>query len=407
LAILTDGSLRVLAFRRPWATRAVRCGLALAVGLVTIFAIVYNPFDFNVYRWGGDAVTHAMRLYSARVRGEWFTYTPFAAAVFIPMAVIPDTLGRVTWELLSLLALASATSTALKLAGYRATWQVIAAITVVAVTLEPIYHTLCLGQINLILMALILADIWRAARGRPAGLGVGIAAAIKLILLIFIVLFFLTGPIKAGLTAAATFAACGLIGFLVAPGDSRLYWRHLFYDTKRLGVSYISNQSAYAAAVRIAGGPAQVGDWFVAIQLLLAILGLAIATLLARKSDWLGAATVTGTTSLLVAPVSWTHHWAWILPALIILVQGGKRSRIAAICAYLLFVIAPMWLTPWRAHGGPAEYGFHWFVTLVANCYLLAGLAFLGYEGWRSYLLQKGNGDQLATQPAPVAAARR
>ncbi len=400
-----DGSLRDLGFGRPWAPRAVWWGLALAVGLVTIFAIVYNPFDFNVYRWGGDAVTHAMQLYSVRIRGDWFTYTPFAATVFIPIALIPDVLGRVAWELLSLLALASAAGTTLKLAGYRASWQVVAAITVVAITLEPVYHTLYLGQINLILMALILIDVWRAARGRPAGLGVGVAAAIKLIPLIFIALFFLTGRIKAGFISAAAFVACGLIGYLVAPGDSRLYWRHLFYDTKRVGAAYISNQSAYAAAVRIDGGTAQLGHWFLVISLLLGIAGLTIATVMARNADWLGAVTVTGTTSLLASPISWTHHWVWILPALVILLQGGKRSRIAAVCAYLLFAIAPMWFTPW--HGGTAEYGFHWLVTLVANCFLLAGLAFLAYAGWRAYRLHKRNGDQITPQPSPVPAARR
>ena len=243
-------------------------------------------------------------------------------------------------------------------------------------------------------MALILIDVWRAACGRPAGLGVGIAAAIKLIPLIFIMLFLLTGRTKAGLISAATFVACGLIGYLVAPGDSRLYWRHLFYDTHRVAAQYISNQSPYAAAVRIAGGTAQVGHWFLVIPLLLSVVGLAIATLLARNGDWLGAVTATGATSLLVSPISWTHHWVWILPALIILLQGGKRSRIAAGCAYLPFAFAPMWFTP--RHGGPAEYGFHWLVTLVANCYLAAGLAFLAYEGWRAY--------RIAAQPSPVAA---
>jgi alpha-1,2-mannosyltransferase len=400
-----DGSLRDLGFSRPWATRAVCWGLAGGVGLIAIFAIVYNPFDFSVYRWGGDAVTHGMRLYSVQVRDDWFTYTPFAATVFIPIAAMPSVLGRLAWELLSLLALAVAASTTLKLAGYRPSWQVIAAVTVAGISLEPMYHTFYLGQINLILMALILVDVWRAARGRPAGLGVGIAAAIKLIPLIFIAMFFLTGRIKAGVISAATFAACGLIGYLVAPSDSRLYWGHLFYDTPRVGGGYISNQSPYGAAVRIAGGTAAVGHWFLVIPLLLGIAGLAIAIVMARNGDWLGAVTVTGVTSLLVSPIAWTHHWVWILPALVILLQGGRWSKIAAVSAYLLFVSAPMWLTPWTP--GSAQYGFHWLVTAAANCFLLAGLAFLGYAGWRAYQLQKGNGDQIAAQLPPVAVVRR
>ncbi len=92
----------------------------------------------------------------------------------------------------------------------------------------------------------------------PAGVLVGIAAAVTLTPLIFVVLLLLAGRTRAALTAAVTFVACGLLGYLLAPGDSRVYWRHhLVADTKRLG-----------------------------------------------------AATVTGTTGLLVSPVSLTHHLA-------------------------------------------------------------------------------------------------
>ena len=96
---------------------------------------------------------------------------------------------------------------------------------------------------------------------------------------------------------------------------------------------------------------------------------------LVRRGDWLAAVTVTGTTGLLVSPISWAHHWVWVLPALVLLLRDGHR--IAAGFGYLLFAVAPFWFTPHAA--GPREYGFHWLVTLVANCYLLAGLAFLGY----------------------------
>ena len=58
-----------------------------------------------------------------------------------------------------------------------------------------------------------------------------------------------------------------------------------------------------------------------------------------------------------------------------LLIRGGHR--IAAAAGYLLFAVAPFWFTPHAA--GPREYGFHWLTTLVANCFLIAGLAFLGY----------------------------
>ena len=400
-----DTPLRELTFERPWVTRAIVWGLILAVALVVGFAIGYRPFDFGVYRWGGQAVTQGVRLYRGHADTRLFTYPPFAAVLLTAIAAIPEIAGRIAFELVSLLALASAAQTTLKLAGYRASWQVLGGIVIIAMTLEPVYHTFFLGQVNLILLALILVDIWRVTQGRPAGLLIGIAAAVKLTPLIFIALLVVAGRTKAGLTAAITFVVCGLLGYVVAPGDSRMYWQHrLFTNTGRFGAPYISNQSLYAAALRIAGG-AHVGHWFVVIPVLLGLVGLAIAGVLARSGDWLGAVAAAGATGLLVSPISWTHHWVWILPALVILLRGGRRSRIVAGCAYVLFVAAPMWFTP--RSGGPSEYGFHWLVTLVANCYLAAGLAFLAYMGWRAAEILRGRGPQAqeADLPLPEPAA--
>ena len=83
-----------------------------------------------------------------------------------------------------------------------------------------------------------------------------------------------------------------------------------------------------------------------------------------------------------MSPISWAHHWVWILPALVVLVRDGHR--VVAGLGYLLFAVAPFWYTPHS--GGPREYGFHWLVTLVANCYLIAGMTFLAYLTWRAYL---------------------
>ncbi len=163
-----------------------------------------------------------------------------------------------------------------------------------------------------------------------------------------------------------------------------MYWRHLFYDTARVGATYISNQSPYAAAARILGGTSHVGSWYLLVPVALGAAGLAIATTLARRGDWLGAAAVTGSTSLLVSPISWTHHWVWVMPALVVLLRGGTGSRIAAGCGYLLFVLAPMWWTSWSGHSG--QVGFHGLLTVIANCFLIAGLAFIAYMAVRTYL---------------------
>ena len=350
---------------KRWVAPVIYGVLGLELAVVTGFAAAYNALDFRIYMWGGHAVTHDTQLYLDLAYGHWFTYSPFAAVVFVPIAALPLAVARTGWDLASVAALGYSLVLVLKLAGYRPSRPAIAGVTAAAMVLDPVYQTLFLGQINLILLALILTDVWRVANGRnePAvGLGVGVAAAVKLTPAIFIVFFLLAGKVKLAVIAAATFLGCGLIGLIVAPGASERYWEHLFYDTSRVGAPYISNQSPYAAATGSPPAAAHVGGWYVVIPVALGAVGLAAATILARHGDWLDAAAVTGTAGLLVSPISWAHHWVWILPALVVLVRSGHR--VAAGLGYLLFAVAPFWYTPHA--GGPREYGFHWLVTLVA-----------------------------------------
>jgi alpha-1,2-mannosyltransferase len=368
--------------RRRWAARGLYGLLVIEIALVIWYAIAYRQVDFRVYMWGGHNVAHDARLYLGRANGHWFTYPPFAAVLFAPVSVLPVVPAQLLWELASVAALTVACAMTLKLAGCRATKTAVAAATAAALALEPMYHTLLQGQINLILLALVLADVWRASRDRPAGIGVGLAAAVKLTPAIFVLLFLLARRTKAALTAAGTFLACGLAGYLVAPGASRLYWTGAFSDTKRVDAPYIGNQSPYGAAIRIFGGVAHAGHWYLLLSLVIGAAGLAAATVFARRGDWLSAAAVTGAAGLLVSPVSWTHHWVWILPALVVLARGGRGGRIAAAGGFLLFALSPLWWTP-HSLGHP-DYGFHGPVTLVANCYLIAGFAFLACMTWRA-----------------------
>jgi len=369
---------------RRWVARAVYGALLAEAGVLIWFALSFKAIDFVVYMWGGHAVAHGTQLYLSSSGRDYFTYPPLAAALFALIALVPSALAQVLWELASVAALAVAAYASLKLARIRPTRPKIAAITAASLLLEPVYHTLFNGQINLILLAIVAMDVWWVSEGRRGGgLGVGIAAALKLTPGIFIVLFLLTRRTKAAATAAVTFLACGLIGYLVAPGASRLYWTRYFYDTKRVYPAYIGNQSIYGAAIRIFDGPGHVGLWYLPLTIAAAVVGLGSAAVFARGHDWLHAMAVTGVTGLLVSPVSWTHHWVYVVPALIALACDGKRARIAAACAFLLFGLAPLWWTP-HSLLRPA-YGSHGFVTVAANCYLAAGLIFLAYMGWRAY----------------------
>ncbi|MFG2089201.1 MULTISPECIES: glycosyltransferase 87 family protein [unclassified Spirillospora] len=367
--------------------------LTIEVLGIVVFSLTYDSLDFRIYWLGGNAVTDGTRLYDEQLAAHWYTNTPFMATLFTVLAALPLTLARLLWQLASLAAFTWACATTLKLTGRSVPLKAAVA---GGLLLAPVWHTFFQGQVNLFLLALVLADIHRVAQGRSAGIGIGIATAIKLTPGIFIVLLLVTRRTKDAFTAAATFAVCTLLAYAIAPDASRLYWLHTFYDASRVGVPYISNQSPLGALTRLLRGTAEVGDWYTAIPAAIGIAGLLIAAAWARRGDWPAAIAVTGATGLLVSPISWAHHWVWIIPALAVLVRNGNRT--IAVCGYILFALSPMWWTPFNAD--PLRFSPHLLLVPVANCYLLTGLFFLAHMALR--LRRDASTTTTASRPAAL-----
>ena len=76
--------------------------------------------------------------------------------------------------------------------------------------------------------------------------------------------------------------------------------------------------------------------------------------------------------SLLVSPISRTHHWVWAVLALMVLVQG--RHHVVAAVLAAVFVIAPMWLAP-RGHF--LELKDNWWQAAACVAYLVVALTYL------------------------------
>ena len=356
--------------------------LAAEVALLVAFAIGYDAYDFHVYALGGHAVLDGNELYAFQWRGHGFTYPPFAALGFLPFAHLPLPAARLVWDAASLAALGLAVRATYALAGRRAAPTELAATVGAGLLLEPVWHTFFLGQINLLLLAAVLLDLQRVAARRTGGIGIGLAAAVKLTPAIFIVLLMLAGRRRSAALATGTALAATVAGALADPRGSWQYWTHYVTDVGRVGsVTYASNQSLDALAHRASAS----GEW--AVALVVAIAGLLAAAVLARRGDWLAAGAGTGVTGLLVCPISWSHHWVWVIPALAVLVRDGRRGVAAG--AVAVFVLAPVW---WPS--GPAG---TWPAALERNADALAGLAFVGHVVSRA----RHHRSPLAAQPSP------
>jgi len=282
--------------------------------------------DLDVYRTGAKVLLHGGDLYGRlpRIGGGQelpFTYPPFAALAFIPLALAG--FGTASW-LLTAVTIASVAVTLWCFAASTAAetgarmrrllpWALPAAL-----LLEPVRSTLTYGQINALLMALVSVDCLTRSPRWPRGIGVGIAAALKLTPGVFLLFFLLRRDLRGAARAGLSFALCTSAGFAIAPHDSLHYWTQIAYQPARVGgIAYASNQSILGTLARLGlTNPGRTWLW-----LALALLVTALAVTGMRRAFRTGQVThallLNAAAGLLISPISWSHHWVWAVPALL------------------------------------------------------------------------------------------
>lgn len=323
--------------------------LALATA-VTVFTatvpLLRDWFDLRVYYGAVNSWAHGRgALYDYRVPGTGygFTYPPFAAVGMLPMALVGERTAIVLALLLNLAALALVAHVLTEGGWRRYGWYGVALGACALALFEPLRDTFSFGQVNVLLLALVLTDAWllKAGRGRWAGVGTGLAAAVKLTPAVFIGLLLLAGRRRAAAVATAVTAAATGLAFLVAPDASRFYWTEALWDTDRVGrLDYVSNQS-------LQGILARLGDQDRAVWAGAALLVLAVWAVRARRAvtaaDRPAAFALTGLAACLVSPVTWVHHLVWLLPSFAVLIRAGHPRVAGALYAVLCTSVVWLW----------------------------------------------------------------
>jgi alpha-1,2-mannosyltransferase len=411
---------------------AVLLALVLAgyvADLVTHLSYMAAMRDLVVYRDGGLIVRHVAPAYDphrasplydwAGSHGVQFTYPPFAAVLFSVASVLSWTAMRWAMTLASMAALGLSLWLVFGALGYRDRPAVRAGgtlgVSALALATEPVQQTLSLGQVNLLLMLLVVADLLTGGALVPGGrtrwwhgIGIGVAAGVKLTPLIFIPYLLLTRRYRQAATASGVFAATVALGYAILPGDSGTYWANgLFLKANRIVfLGTRGNQSLRGVLTRVAGSVSSGTVPWIAAAVLVAVAGLAAAALLYRARQPVPAMLACALTGLLVSPLSWDHHWVWVAPGMALLAHlgavAGRRVVRAAWWAAgtLLFLVFASWpqlwnlgqsgLTPaglgWYAPGTyfatgskPWYHEFHWhgLQLLAGNSAVLTGLACL------------------------------
>jgi alpha-1,2-mannosyltransferase len=377
---------------RRWIVVAV---LGCAI-FVTLGAWAYGLFDgmidLRVYRMGGSVLLDRESLYDALLPGSGlpFTYPPFAAIAMVPLAAVPWGVALVVWTTISVLCIgliwrASLPATAWSLLPEQ--WRerrvvVLAALTGLSLLLEPVWQTIQFGQINLLLTAMILLDLVRPANARWRGFWVGVTIGVKLTPLPFLAFLLITKQWRAFRNAVLGLLATMAIGFAVVPNQSWEYWTVVIRNANRVGgLAYTANQSFMGFLSRLGDDVSWVEPtWFV----LSAIFGLVVLWLARRF--WLADERVTAISVMALAvlyasPVSWSHHWVWIIPLGVSLIRavnrqwGYRPAVVTGILWYGLFVLRSIWWVPYR---NDRELSWSFWQSIPGNSHLILGMiAFL------------------------------
>ena len=345
-----------------------------------------NFVDLHVYLGGAAAIDHPGTLYSYVYADQTpdfplpFTYPPFAAVVFYPLHLLPFGLVAFLWQVATMAALYGAIRISQRLLGSES-HRVAMLWTAITIWIEPMRSTFDYGQINVLLMLAVLWAVY-STRWWLTGLLVGVASGIKLTPAIAGVYLFGVRRFGAAVFSAVVFVATVALSALVVGDQTRYYFTDLLGDAHRVGpIATSFNQSWRGGISRILGHDARFGPLVVT-----AIVATAVLAVLAWRtldgSDRLGRLLVVEVFGLLFSPISWTHHWVWLVPLMIWLIHGPVRERPGArIFGWgwlALTIIGVPWLLSF-AQPTIWQISRPWYLAWAGLAYIVAALATMGW----------------------------
>jgi alpha-1,2-mannosyltransferase len=388
---------------------------AALVALALSFPILWHQIyadptnrlvDLEVYREAGRSVLDSRAVYEFRTPEPQdlpFTYPPFAAVLSVPLALVHFMVAGWIWELASLVVLIGLVAFLYRPVverwrdwlstryGDRAATLTAAALAPLLlpalIWLEPVRTTFRFGQVNIFMIALVVADCCLPRTRWPRGVLVGLATAIKLTPGLFVPYLWLTGRRRAAYVATATFVAAQGLAMVVIPGDSVDYWTDAFFSSGRLG----NNRGTANIAIRGA-----LMRWWLPGVILAAVLlviaggvlvvGMSRAVRASQAGAEVAGVTIVGLITVAISPVSWDHHAVWVVGALALLVADPTRTRrllAAVLLAGWFYTRIPWWtskparLTDWplRIIFRLTNQSFTWLVVALVLTVPLVVLA--------------------------------
>jgi alpha-1,2-mannosyltransferase len=349
--------------------------------------------DLEVYREAARSVLLGRPVYATLTESPQllpFTYPPFAALLAVPLALVPFHLAGWLWTAAQVGATYATVLIAFRRVLARAgawRWLAGAAVTAPLLYLHPVSDGVRFGQVNAFLVLACLVDVAvERTPGRrwlgPRGVWVGLATAVKLTPGVFLVHFAVCRRWHDLRTAVLAAVAATVGAFLVLPEASLAFWGGALSDPARLGPNRgTSNQSLRGVLLRLGpDGLAGSAVWVLAVAVV-GVAGFLVARRAHRAGDPVAEVAAVGLMAVLLSPVAWIHHFAWVVVVVGALVgEARSRRRLAAgaVVAVWFLCRMPWWGITWLAQDRPGE----WFGRVLQNSDALGALVALALLWW-------------------------
>ncbi|MBC2682567.1 DUF2029 domain-containing protein [Corynebacterium sp. 4HC-13] len=285
--------------------------------------------DVGVFQDAGRALLNGDPFYSDAFptrSGFRFIYPPFAALLFVPLAWMDEETMEFVWTLCTYAAVFLVVWMGTKRMGLRGSFLWALGLAGCAFALEPIRSHVMYGQINIFLILFVTADVLGFTPRKIRGIGIGVAAGIKITPAAFALIFLVRKDYWSLLRSFLFFFLTAVIGFVVRVNDSVYFWTTEFFSSERGGPPpYPPNQSLTGLIARLGV------DEHVALAImkpgfvLIAVLCVWGAWRFERAGHPMHALVLVILGIVLAGPLAVTHHWAGIVLLLPLLFRPINR----------------------------------------------------------------------------------
>ncbi|MGV8907405.1 MAG: glycosyltransferase 87 family protein [Propionicimonas sp.] len=308
----------------------------------------YGFYDIDYYRNAVVDVSNGTKsMYDA------LPYPPFAYLLVWWLAGLPILLGNQIWTggtililvaLVQVLTLKAARVTAESTNRVWLVSRTSVNVSLLLLTL-PIYSQLTNGQLSIVVITLAFIDAAGVIPARFQGVLVGIAGAIKVTPLIFVIYFLVTGQRRQAAIATGSFVAATTLAWGIFPEGSLFFWTHVGQNDQFGNPARVDNLSIRSTLARVS---TQLGE--------MTLVWLALGAIVVAASMWhahrhfirgevVEAVLVVGASATVVAPIAWPHYFTWLpLAALWLIMTGRRRVKFVGfgiILCYSLLMLLP------------------------------------------------------------------